>query len=149
MTLYIWTDVERADNALARLRIVITVRRASPLRIELEVLHILVGYFQVCEEQIIMLANIPPTSETPRRLTPCSDDPAMGWRGGRNETSRCEKEKIKEYHCYCMMFGRVVNECGPWESICLWTVCERQHTGIASSSLSWISTGNQFHFEVV
>lgn len=107
MALNIRADVKRTDDALARLRIVIAVRRASPLTVELEVFHILVGGLPVLYgEQITLLVIVSSHSDGWSPLTPCSDDPAVGVSGGRNETGRREELKAKEPHCYCMMAGR-------------------------------------------
>lgn len=57
MALDIRADVQRADDALARIGIVIAVRRASPLCVELEVFHFLVGDLPIYGEQITPLAN--------------------------------------------------------------------------------------------
>lgn len=57
MALDIRADVQRADDALARIGIVIAVRRASPLSVELEVFHFLVGDLPVYGEQITLLVK--------------------------------------------------------------------------------------------
>lgn len=45
-------------------------------------------------------------------LTSCSDDPAVGVLGGRDETGRREELKAKEPHCYCMM-NDIIRSDGP------------------------------------